>query len=128
MHMSNRILGAAVGLALLTTACSPADSGDTATTAPPTTTTAQTTTTTLPPTTTTTPIETVRIVGDVASELAFAIGTFLSVVQDPRNVASGVDTALIAHHNGLSGALDGEYAGTTEMQSLETGATAGSSR
>ncbi|MFV1970715.1 MAG: LCP family protein [Acidimicrobiia bacterium] len=124
MYATSRILSAAVGLALLTTACSPAAPSDVATTAAPTTTTqpaTTTSTTTQPPTTTTTPLETVRVVGDIPSELASAIGTFLSVVQDPRNVASGVDTDLIAHHRDLSGELDNEYTGTTKMQELETG-------
>ena len=124
MHMTSRILSVTVGLVLLATACSPADSGEAATSTTPTTTVEpQSTTTTAVPTTTTTttPIQTVRVVGDVPSELASAIGTFLSVVQDPRNDASGMDADLVAHHRDLTGTLDGEYTGTTTMQSLETG-------
>jgi len=124
MHISRRILTAAIGLALVAVACSPADTGEITTTAEPTTTTTtqpRTTTTTVPETTTTTPIETVRVLGGVPSELASAIGTFLSVVQDPRNAAPGLDTDLVAHHRELSGRLDSEFTGTTKTQELETG-------
>ena len=123
MPGTNRILIASIGVALLATACSPATSGDVTTTAPTTTAPAPAeTTTTMPPTTTTTtPIETVKVVGDVPSELAQAVGAFLSVAQDPRNDAGLLDTDMLEHHADAAGLLSDEYSGTTTMQELETG-------
>lgn len=122
MPAPSRILIAAIGLALVATACSSAASGEVATTAPTksTLTLAPTTTTTVAPTTTT-PLESVRVVGEVPSEVAAAVGAFLSVVHDPRNEASDASAGLIAHHDALSGSLAHEYSGTTKMQELETG-------
>jgi LCP family protein required for cell wall assembly len=125
MHTSRRVLAAAVVITIAASACSPTDSGGDATTTQPTTTTqppTTTTSTTQPPTTTTTtPIETVRVVGEIPSQLASAIGDFLSAVHDPRNASSGIDQALIDHHQNLAGTLDDEYSGSAVMQELETG-------
>jgi LCP family protein required for cell wall assembly len=123
MPRTNRILIIAIAVALLATACSPASSGEVTTTTPISTTIAPSTTmTTLPPTTTTTtPIETVRVVGDVPSELARAVGAFLSVVHDPRNGAGDLDAELVEHHAEVAGLLESEYSGTTTMQELEIG-------
>ena len=124
MSTTSRIIGTAIGLALLATACSPAASEDVATTAAPTTTTAPPQTTTAPPTTattTTTAVRTVRVVGDIPFGLAEASREFLSVVQDPRNDAQGLDPDLITHHEDLTGELNDQYTATTMMQELETG-------
>ncbi len=64
-----------------------------------------------------------RVVGQVPSDMALVIDTFLSAVQDPRNDASDIDPALLAHHSELAGQLQGEYDGTTNMQELITGGT-----
>jgi LCP family protein required for cell wall assembly len=124
MPVPLRFLTAALVLVLLATACTPATVAEVSTTAdPPATTTAPSapTTTHQPTTTTTTPIETVRITGDVPSELATAVGGFLSVVHDARNNDNGLDADLIEHHASIASLLDGEYSGTTTMQELETG-------
>jgi len=127
MQMTRRILPCAVGLALLATACSPATSVETTTTIAPTSTSQQpsTTTTILATTTTSAPLETVRVVGEIPSELASAIGAFLSAVQDPRNEPPDVDPALMVHHESLAGALESEYTGSATIQALETGGTVG---
>lgn len=59
------------------------------------------------------------------SELAAPIGTFLSVVQDPRNDPSGLDSDLVRHHAGGAGTLDDVYNGTATTQELDTGGTVG---
>jgi len=74
-----------------------------------------------PTTTTTTPIETVTVAGDVPSELAQAVGIFLSVAQDPRNDPAQLDTAMVEHHADAAGLLNDAYSGTAVMQELETG-------
>jgi anionic cell wall polymer biosynthesis LytR-Cps2A-Psr (LCP) family protein len=124
MHTAGRTLIVAIGLALVASACSPASSVEvsstTATSTPPEPT---TTTTTQPPTTTTTtlPIETVRVVGQVPSNIASPVDSFLSAVHDPRNKDSGIDPDLLAHHSDLAGELQTDYEGTTKMQQLTSG-------
>ncbi len=124
MRPKNRTLQAVIALALVVTACSPATSGDVATTTSTQVTTTQppTTTTTIPVTTTTEPpLETVQIMGEVPPELSAPIGAFLSALQDPRNEAPDVEPGLIDHHQGTSGDLADEYAGTAITQELSTG-------
>jgi LCP family protein required for cell wall assembly len=126
MHTSRRVLTAAIIIAIVASACSPADSGEGATTTQLSTTTkpsTTTTSTTQPPITitTTTPIETVRVVGEIPAQMASPLGDFLSVVHDPRNASSGIDQGLIDHHQHLAGTLDDEYSGSAVMQELETG-------
>ena len=124
MSTTSRIISTAIGLALLATACSPVASDDVATTTALSTTTQPPQTTTAPPTTattTTTPIRTVRVAGDMPFGLANASREFLSVVQDPRNDATGLDPDLIAHHEDLADELNDQYTATTTIQELDTG-------
>lgn len=65
------------------------------------------------------------VVGDVPSDLAVAVGTFLSVVQDPRNDSSVLDVNLVAHHADVAGTLDDQYSGTAETQALDIGGSVG---
>lgn len=124
MPTTSRFTAAAIVLALLATACSPAATQEVATTTAPTTTTQPPQTTTAPPvtmTTTTTPITTVQVVGDIPFGLQEASREFLSVVQDPRNDIRGLDPKLITHHENLAGELSDRYTATTTIQELETG-------
>jgi len=58
-------------------------------------------------------------------EIANAASVFLSVVQDPRNDSSTLDTGLVAHHSAAAGLMNEQYTGTVTTQDLETGGSVG---
>lgn len=113
----------ALSLVLVAGACTSASdelAATTTTTAEPPST---TTTVMLPPSTTTSqaPLAVVAITGDVDKGIASATSTFLSVIHDPRNDEGDIDGVLIDHHQPVSGQLEGEYAATATVQTLDTG-------
>lgn len=116
----------AISFALVATACTPGPQKvATATTAASPTTTTSSTTMPQPATTTQAPLALVRVTGDVPIQVADAAATFLSVIQDPRNDASGTDASLVEHHEGHAGSLDDAYGANASIQALETGGSVG---
>ncbi|MEN8040002.1 MAG: LCP family protein [Actinomycetota bacterium] len=124
MRIRNPFAVAAVCAALVTAACSPAESIDATTTAPTTSAAPATTATTSPPTTTTTtqaPLAEVHVTGDMPTELAAPIAEFLAVLQDQRNAHGILDPEFVAHHEAVQGSLDEDYTATSVVQELAIG-------
>ncbi len=76
-------------------------------------------------TTTQAPLAVVVVSGDVPDELSTAASVFMSVVQDPRNDASDVDPALLAHLAPVAGELGDAYSAVATTQELSTGGSVG---